>query len=72
MQSAMNHMPPSYFPIPEDITFIKIDPYNGLIAPPNMEDFQVEIFRKGTEPDQMSKASGGRPARYIIDDEPVD
>jgi len=72
MQSAMNNMPPSYFPIPEDITFIKIDPYNGLIAPPNMEDFQVEIFRKGTEPDQMSKASGGRPARYIIDDEPVD
>ncbi len=72
MQAAMSYIPPSYFPIPEDIMFVKIDPYNGLIASPNLTDFQVEIFRKGTEPTEVSKSAGPRPARYIIDDEPVD
>ncbi len=72
MQTALNYIPSSYFPVPEDIMFVKIDPYNGLLAPSGLTDFQVEIFKKGTEPVEMSKAAGTRPARYIIDDEPVD
>lgn len=72
MQTSINRLPPSYFPIPEDIMFVKIDPYNGLLASPYLTDFQVEIFRKGTEPNEVSRASGPRPARYMIDDEPVD
>lgn len=72
MQSALSHVPPSYFPIPDDIMFVKIDPYNGLIASPNLTDFQVEIFKKGTEPVEVSKSTGPRPARYILDDEPAD
>ena len=72
MQNVLSHIPPSYFPIPDDIMFVKIDPYNGLIASPNLTDFQVEIFRKGTEPVEVSKSTGHRPARYIIDDEPAD
>ena len=72
MQNVLSHIPPSYFPIPDDIMFVKIDPYNGLIASPNLTDFQVEIFKKGTEPVEVSKFTGHRPARYMIDDEPVD
>ena len=52
--------------------FVKIDPYNGLIASPELADFQVEIFKKGTEPVEVSRSAGHRPARYIIDDEPAD
>src|SRR3990170_1345025 len=55
----------------DDMMFVKIDPYNGLIASPNLTDFQVEIFKKGTEPVEVSKFTGHRPARYMIDDEPV-
>jgi len=72
MQVALSQIPPSYFPIPEDIMFVKIDPYNGLVAPPNFTDFQVEIFKKGTEPVEVSKTSVHRPARYMLDDETAD
>ena len=72
MQDALSRISPSYFPIPEDIMFVKIDPYNGLIASPELADFQVEIFKKGTEPVEVSRSAGHRPARYIIDDEPAD
>ena len=72
MQAALSHTPPSYFPIPEDIIFVKIDPYNGLIAHPNLTDYQVEIFNRGTEPVEVSKSAGHRPARYIVDDETAD
>lgn len=73
MATALGHIPPMVFPIPEDIVFVKIDPYNGLLAPPNLTDFGVEIFKKGTEPAAVSNiSSAARPARYIEQDEPVD
>ncbi len=72
MGTAMEQIPPMVFPIPEDILFVKIDPYNGLLAPPNLTDFEVELFKKGTEPKEVSNISGARPVRYIYQDEPVD
>ena len=72
MTTALNFIPPMTFPIPEDIIFVKIDPYNGLLAPPDLPDFSVEIFKKGTEPTEVSNVSGVRPARYIQADEPLD
>lgn len=73
MATALERIPIMVFPIPEDIVFVKIDPYNGLLAPANLTDFTVEIFKKGTEPTEVSTISGTvRPARYIEQDEPVD
>ena len=38
------------FPIPEDVVFALIDPKTGLLALDGVEDAHVEIFVKGTEP----------------------
>ncbi len=38
------------FPIPEDVVFARIDPKTGLLALDGVEDAHVEIFVKGTEP----------------------
>lgn len=72
MNGALERIQPMIFPIPEDIVFVKIDPYNGLLAPTGLTDFEVEIFKKGTEPKEVSKLTGARPVRYLYQDEPVD
>jgi len=72
MRRALEKIPPMVFPIPEDIVFAKIDPANGLLAPPNLTDFEVEIFKKGTEPTAVSNLTGPRPARYPLEEEPMD
>ncbi|MBI5193853.1 MAG: PBP1A family penicillin-binding protein [Nitrospirae bacterium] len=72
MRTAIGHIPTMDFSVPEDITYVKIDPYNGLLASPGLTDFAVEVFKKGTEPSAMSSAGGARPARFHEDDEPVD
>lgn len=72
MGTALWHITPMEFPVPEDITYVKIDPYNGLLASPGMTDFTVEVFKKGTEPTAMSSAGGARPARFHEDEEPLD
>lgn len=72
MRTALGKISPMVFPIPEDIVFVKIDPANGLLAPNNLTDFEVEIFKKGTEPTSVSTLTGPRPARYLLEDEPID
>lgn len=72
MKMALDHVPDMIFPIPDDIIFVKIDPQNGLLAPPDLEDFVVEIFKKGTEPVETSDIEGVRPARYIEQDTQLD
>jgi len=72
MSTALERIPAMVFPIPDDIIFVKIDPYNGLLSPPELDDFEVEIFKRGTEPTMVSNLTGVRPARYIYQDEPVD
>lgn len=72
MTTALAQIPPMIFPLPEDVLFVKIDPYNGLLAPAALTEFEVEIFKKGTEPREVSNFTGVRPARYLHQDEPVD
>lgn len=72
MAVALERIQPMVFPIPEDLIFVKIDPVNGLLAPPGLTDFEVEIFKNGTEPVEVSELTGPRPARYIYQDEPTD
>lgn len=72
MRTALSHIPPMEFPVPEDITFAKIDPYNGLLASPGLTDFTVEVFKKGTEPTTMSNFNGTRPVRFTEEGEPAD
>ena len=76
MGTALWHITPMEFPVPEEITYVKIDPYNGLLASPGMTDFTVEVFKKGTEPTLMSSAGssagGVRPPRVHEDEEPLD
>lgn len=72
MRTALERIPPAAFQVPEDISFVKIDPYNGLLASPGLTDFTVEVFKKGTEPTTTSNASGARPSRAFEQDEPVD
>src|SRR3989304_3595824 len=72
MSTALERIPAMVFPIPDDIIFVKIDPYNGLLSPPELDDFEVEIFKRGTEPTMVPHLTRVRPARYIYQDEPVD
>ncbi len=50
MREALREAPPRNFPIPENITFAKVDPHTGLLAPDGYLDAKVEIFIKGSEP----------------------
>ncbi|MDD5434231.1 MAG: PBP1A family penicillin-binding protein [Nitrospira sp.] len=72
MRTALEHIPPAAFQMPEDISLVKIDPYNGLLASPGLTDFTVEVFKKGTEPTTTSNASGSRPSRAFEQEEPAD
>ena len=72
MSTALQRIPAMIFPMPEDIIFVKIDPFNGLLAPPGLADFEVEIFKKGSEPKEVSNITGSRPVRYLNQDAPVD
>jgi penicillin-binding protein 1A len=50
MRSALPLLPPATFDIPDEITFAKVDPDSGLLAPPDQANAPVELFITGTEP----------------------
>ncbi len=50
MRSALPLLPPATFDIPDEITFAKVDPDSGLLAPPDQANAPVELFISGTEP----------------------
>jgi len=50
MRSALPLLPQAAFEIPDEITFAKVDPASGLLAPPDQANAPVELFIAGTEP----------------------
>lgn len=50
MRDALPLLPPATFEIPDEITFAKVDPDSGLLAPPDQASAPVELFITGTEP----------------------
>lgn len=50
MRDALPLLPPASFEIPDEITFAKVDPGSGLLAPPDQAGAPVELFITGTEP----------------------
>ncbi|MFH1715120.1 MAG: PBP1A family penicillin-binding protein [Elusimicrobiota bacterium] len=54
MIEAVKNKPDLDFPVPQDITFIPIDPKTGLRAFDDTENAYLEVFLKGTEPSEFS------------------
>jgi len=50
MRSALPLEPQAAFEIPDEITFAKVDPDSGQLAPPDQTNAPVELFIAGTEP----------------------
>lgn len=50
MRSALPLLPQATFEIPDEITFAKVDPASGQLAPPDEPNAPVEMFVTGTEP----------------------
>ena len=50
VQEATKDLPPSDFPVPENIVFREIDSRTGLLATPLCRDVIREAFIRGTEP----------------------
>jgi len=50
MRSALPLQPQAVFEIPDDITFAKVDPSSGQLAPTDQANAPVEMYISGTEP----------------------
>jgi len=50
MEKALLPLPKQDFPVPQNITFVDIDPETGLLATPACPQVFSEAFIKGTEP----------------------
>jgi penicillin-binding protein 1A len=74
MEAALNDHPVDDFSAPSDVVFAKIDPQNGLLAQPGLEDAKEEVFVEGTEPREYSlretenaqQATTGETARDLL------
>ncbi|MBI5416430.1 PBP1A family penicillin-binding protein [Candidatus Poribacteria bacterium] len=53
MQEAIKDTPPSSFIVPDDVTFLDIDPKTGLLAGNECQEIIREVFLKGTEPQKI-------------------
>jgi penicillin-binding protein 1A len=51
---ALRDAPAREFPVPADVLFVRIDPQNGLLAPPGLAEARFEAFIEGTEPRALS------------------
>jgi len=51
---ALRDTPPREFSVPGDVLFVRVDPQNGLLAPPGMVGARFEPFIEGTEPRALS------------------
>ncbi|MBN2493695.1 MAG: PBP1A family penicillin-binding protein [Deltaproteobacteria bacterium] len=54
METALADKPRQDFSVPAGIVFARVDPENGLLAPPRMAGARVEVFKTGTEPRGIS------------------
>jgi penicillin-binding protein 1A len=57
MQEALKDIPPTNFPIPDQMEFYPVDPKTGLLAPEDSPTASIEIFAPGTA-----------PTRYALDE----
>ena len=55
MKVALADLPEKPLPIPPGIVQVRIDPEDGLLAPPNSANSIVETFREERVPDRLSK-----------------
>jgi penicillin-binding protein 1A len=61
MEQALAGQPVEYFPVPEGVTFVRIDPKTGLLAGFSQRDAIFECFLEGTEPTQQAPGSQDAP-----------
>jgi len=57
MRVALEKIPQTTTPQPENIVAVRIDPKNGLLAKPNQENALFEIFETTTIPRKMSESN---------------
>ncbi len=54
MEEALEGKPRMNFPAPPEVVFARVDPENGLLAPPRMAGARFEVFLAGSEPRAVS------------------
>jgi penicillin-binding protein 1A len=54
MEQALAGQPVEYFPVPDGVTFVRIDPKTGLLAGFSQRDAIFECFLEGTAPTQYA------------------
>jgi penicillin-binding protein 1A len=64
MREALEIIPSIPFEIPEDIVYAKIDPKTGLLVSPESKEGVIEVFVKGTEP-QEHFSSSPKPVEFF-------
>jgi penicillin-binding protein 1A len=64
MRRALEIVPDSAFPIPDNIVFARVDPRTGMLAADSTADATAEVFVKGTEPTRPAPA-GSRPTDFF-------
>ena len=54
MEAALKDRPRLDFKAPEGVVYVRIDPENGLLAPPRFAGAKFEVYVEGTEPRSLS------------------
>jgi penicillin-binding protein 1A len=57
MEKALEEQPTYDFQAPAGTVYVRVDPQNGLLAPPKMAGAVFEVFIEGTEPRSFSSRS---------------
>ncbi len=73
MSQALKDTPRRDFEAPADVVFARIDPQNGLLASPGLNDAKFEVFVEGSEPSSMSsRVSSSVPGQATAGTEMLD
>jgi penicillin-binding protein 1A len=69
MGRVLRAKPPSEFPVPEGIIFIRMDKKTGLLAPPGAQEYVFQPFREGNAPTELAAAetNGSTPTTPRLD-----
>ena len=70
MREALEIIPSMPFEIPEDIVYAKIDPKTGLLVPHDSNQGVIEVFVKGTEPEEYFSSSP-KPVEFFEFDQSI-
>ncbi|WP_106769484.1 transglycosylase domain-containing protein [Paenibacillus faecalis] len=62
-EKALENVPPKIFPIPDNVISVYIDPETGRRADADCPEKSLEVFIKGTEPEQYCDDHGGKPKK---------